>query len=105
MVKACDHGAVGDPEQGSNQGRLPRGGGTGEAFGNVLSGPRGEAALGLETLGHVDWHLQPQAGEESVLDSLPRPARGAGTLIPSAQRLVWAAKQALGKAALGALFA
>ena len=27
------------------------------------------------------------------------------TLIPSAQRLVWAAKQALGKAALGALFA
>ena len=28
-----------------------------------------------------------------------------GTLIPSAQRLVWAAKQPLGKAALGALFA
>ena len=28
---------------------------------------------------------------------LPRPARGAGTLIPSAQRLVWAAKQALGE--------
>ena len=26
-------------------------------------------------------------------------------LIPSAQRLVWAAKQPLGKAALGALFA
>ena len=36
---------------------------------------------------------------------VPRPARGAGTLIPSAQRLVWAAKQALGNAALGALFA
>ena len=36
---------------------------------------------------------------------MPRPARGAGTLIPSAQRLVWVAKQALGKAALGALFA
>ena len=35
----------------------------------------------------------------------PRPARGAGTLIPSAQRLVWAAKQPLGNAALGALFA
>ena len=33
------------------------------------------------------------------------PARGPGTLIPSAQRLVWAAKQPLGKAALGALFA
>ena len=32
-------------------------------------------------------------------------ARGPGTLIPSAQRLVWAAKQPLGKAALGALFA
>ena len=29
---------------------------------------------------------------------LPRPARGAGTLIPSAQRFVLAAKQALGKA-------
>ena len=28
-----------------------------------------------------------------------------GTLIPSAQRLVWAAKQPLGKAALGAFFA
>ena len=28
-----------------------------------------------------------------------------GTLIPSAQRLVWAAKQPLGNAALGALFA
>ena len=36
---------------------------------------------------------------------LPPPARGAGTLIPSAQRLVWAAKQPLGNAALGALFA
>ena len=35
----------------------------------------------------------------------PPPARGAGTLIPSAQRLVWAAKQPLGNAALGALFA
>ena len=29
----------------------------------------------------------------------------AGTLIPSAQRFVWAAKQPLGNAALGALFA
>ena len=34
---------------------------------------------------------------------LPPPARGAGTLIPSAQRLVWEAKQPLGKAALGAI--
>ena len=33
------------------------------------------------------------------------PARGAGTLIPSAQRFVSAAKQPLGSAALGALFA
>ena len=33
---------------------------------------------------------------------LPRPARGAGTLIPSAQRFVWAAKQPLGNAAWGA---
>ena len=36
---------------------------------------------------------------------LPPPARGPGTLIPSAQRLVWASKQPLGNAALGALFA
>ena len=36
---------------------------------------------------------------------LPPPARGPGTLIPSAQRLVWAAKHPLGNAALGALFA
>ena len=36
---------------------------------------------------------------------LPPQARGAGTLIPSAQRFVWAAKQPLGNAALGALFA
>ena len=35
---------------------------------------------------------------------LPPPARGPGTLIPSAQRLVWAAKQPLGKAALGPKF-
>ena len=31
---------------------------------------------------------------------LPPPARGAGTLIPSAQRFVWVAKQPLGNAAL-----
>ena len=44
-------------------------------------------------------------GEIPLAVVLPRPARGTGTLIPSAQRLVWAAKQALGNAALGALFA
>ena len=38
-----------------------------------------------------------QNGESSQLKD--------GTLIPSAQPLVWAAKQPLGKAALGALFA
>ena len=42
-------------------------------------------------------------------DALKKDSRGlsrgaAGTLIPSAQRVVWAAKQPLGKAALGALF-
>ena len=37
---------------------------------------------------------------ETVPDSLP-----AGTLIPSAQGLIWAAKQALVNTALGALFA
>ena len=31
--------------------------------------------------------------------------QGHGTLIPSAQHLVWATKQALGNAGLGALFA
>ena len=35
----------------------------------------------------------------------PRPARGAGTLIPSTQRFIWAAMPPLGNAALGALFA
>ena len=38
-------------------------------------------------------------------EALPRPGRGAGTLLPSAQRFVWAARQPLGNAALGALFA
>ena len=46
-----------------------------------------------------------RAAIHGVTKSRTRPARGAGTLIPSAQRLVWAAKQALGNAALGALFA
>ena len=44
----------------------------------------------------------------AVVKNLPAHAgdtRGPGSLIPSAQRLVWAAKQPLGKAALGALFA
>ena len=35
----------------------------------------------------------------------PSPLCPSGTLIPSAQRFVWAAKQPLGNAALGALFA
>ena len=43
--------------------------------------------------------------EKTPTGAAARPARGAGTLIPSAQRFVWAAKQALVKAALGALFA
>ena len=42
---------------------------------------------------------------QGEIEIMPPPARGAGTLIPSAQRLVWAAKQPLGNAALGALFA
>ena len=48
-----------------------------------------------------------QGGEHvyPVAVVLPRPGRGAGTLIPSAQRFVWAARQPLGNAALGALFA
>ena len=44
------------------------------------------------------WHVIPSTEGRNP------PARGAGTLIPSAQRLVWAAKQPLGNAALGALF-
>ena len=42
---------------------------------------------------------------DSVDRSMSELRKLAGTLIPSAQRLVWAAKQALGNAALGALFA
>ena len=38
-------------------------------------------------------------------EDITRPGRGAGTLLPSAQRFVWAARQPLGNAALGALFA
>ena len=48
-----------------------------------------------------DWGQEEKGPTEDKMAG----ARGAGTLIPSAQRLVWAAKQALGKAALGALFA
>ena len=52
---------------------------------------------------HVHWVGVKRSFPLAVV--LPLPARGPGTLIPSAQRLVWAAKQPLGKAALGALFA
>ena len=45
------------------------------------------------------------AAPEAAGPAVPPPAMGPGTLIPSAQRLVWAAKQPLGNAALGALFA
>ena len=45
------------------------------------------------------------AHSTAYVELLIPPARGPGTLIPSAQRLVWAAKQLLGNAALGALFA
>ena len=53
--------------------------------------------------------MNPPAMEETQVRSLvredplemPPPARGPGTLIPSAQRYVWAAKQPLGNAALG----
>ena len=41
---------------------------------------------------------------DSLEQTLMRGGIG-GRMIPSAQRLVWAAKQPLGKAALGALFA
>ena len=62
--------------------------------------PGKEQAAGVwETSLAPDW---PQLRSAVVL---PPPARGAGTLIPSAQRLVWAAKQPLGNEALGALFA
>ena len=45
------------------------------------------------------------SGSLSCGAMLPPPARGVGSQIPSAQRLGWAAKQRLGNAALGALFA
>ena len=65
---------------------------------NVLLLKGGICSLMAEALGIglLFWHA-------TVL--LPHPGRGAGTLIPSAQRLGWAAKQPLGNAALGALFA
>ena len=34
--------------------------------------------------------------QSCIAVTMPRPARGAGTLIPSAQRFFWAAKQPLG---------
>ena len=40
------------------------------------------------------FHFVKPSGVQAAV--LPRPARGAGTLIPSAQRFVWAAKQPLG---------
>ena len=61
-----------------------------------------------EQLTHTWYELQHQTeltGWCHERHTLALPARGAGTLIPSAQRLVWAAKQPLGNAALGALFA
>ena len=59
------------------------------------------------------WDLDPAAvatpGSTTGTDSHLKPSESRpaqpGTLIPSAQRLVWAAKQPLGNAALGALFA
>ena len=48
----------------------------------------------------IPWTEKPGGLQSARLQSV-----GHGTLIPSAQRLVWAAKQPLGKAALGALFA
>ena len=59
-----------------------------------MSSPCGMAALTL---------VEGDAGDEGVRAGA-RCELGL-LLIPSAQRLVWAAKQALGKAALGALFA
>ena len=54
------------------------------------------------------WEAQTEAVaialNQKVVDKFFKGLRP-GTLIPSAQRLVWAAKQPLGNAALGALFA
>ena len=59
---------------------------------------KGEGRRGLLHFGNaVSFEDVEASGTQEVLQ--------AGTLIPSAQRLVWAAKQALGNAALGALFA
>ena len=74
---------------------------------------RGEAKdsalLSSRDAGLLEPPERPQGLEGEVLTTgplgKPPPARGPGTLIPSAQRLVWAAKQPLGNAALGALFA
>ena len=73
-----------------------------------------ECLLSYQNIGSTVWELgttalpteQGESGREGYTQ-LPCHLghRGAGTLIPSAQRFVWAAKQPLGNAALGALFA
>ena len=49
-------------------------------------------------------HCLPQEPREALEECL-LPKHSHGTLIPSAQRIGWAAKQRLWNAALGALFA
>ena len=53
----------------------------------------------------VGWHHRLNRHELEQTLGVCDGHRGPGTLIPSAQRLVWAAKQPIGNAALGALFA
>ena len=74
------------------------------AAGPVFEGkPEGEGTTRRGTATPVHRLQRPAGSTHSSTRGLRPPQHG--TLIPSAQRLVWAAKQPLGNAALGALFA
>ena len=66
-----------------------------------------KSLMGGENCGHRTpssirvWGYQ----EKKINPAISSPVRSEALLIPSTQRLVWAAKQPLGNAALGALFA
>ena len=69
----------------------------------LVESQEGDQALALPFPGCTPAFLTPITCQDPA--HMGKEALGAGTLIPSAQRFVWAAKQPLGSAALGALFA
>ena len=72
--------------------------------------PEGGGVLAFEDERKVEFSHRGTEGTASKIGKprvfgITEARRITGTLIPSAQRFVWAAKQPLGNAALGALFA